>query len=86
MAQRIPLPFELLKVVSSRLPSFIRILLINRSVEDITTALQEQHILSRDLEVSSNVGSQDIVAYIQHHLRDIQYIEKIAAAARLARR
>jgi hypothetical protein len=58
---------------SSRLPSFIRVLLISRPVEDISAALQDkQHILSRDLEVSSDVGSGDIVAYIGHHLRDIQ--------------
>jgi hypothetical protein len=58
---------------SSRLPSFIRVLLISRPVEDISAALQgKQHILARDLEVSSDVGSGDIVAYIGHHLRDIQ--------------
>ena len=57
----------------SRLPSFIRVLLISRPLEDITTALQDKpHILAHNLELSSNVGSRDIVAYIQHHLRDIQ--------------
>lgn len=66
----------LLKVLgkeTSRLPSFIRVLLISRPVEDITDALQDhQHILSRDLEVSSDVGSGDIVTYIGHHLKAIQ--------------
>jgi hypothetical protein len=64
---------EVLGKQSSRLPSFIRVLLISCPVEDIAAALQDkQHILSRDLEVSSNVASRDIVAYIRHHFRNIQ--------------
>jgi len=58
---------------SSRLPSYIRVLLISRPLEDIVTALQDKpHILAHNLDLSSNVGGRDIVAYIQHHLRDIQ--------------
>jgi hypothetical protein len=53
----------------SCLPSVIRILVISRPLEDITAALQDkENILIRDLEMSG----QDIIAYFEYHLIDIQ--------------
>ena len=64
---------EVLGTKSSHLSPVIRVLVISRPLEDIVTAFQgKQNIFPWDLEVSSKVGSQDIVAYFEYHLRDIQ--------------
>jgi hypothetical protein len=50
---------------SSLLPSYIHVLLISWPLEDIVTTLQDKpHILAHNLELSSNVSGQDIIAYI----------------------
>jgi NACHT domain len=64
---------EVLGTMSSHLPSFIRVLVISRPLQDITAAFQgKQNIFAQDLEVSSNIGGRDIVAYFKYHLGAIQ--------------
>jgi hypothetical protein len=64
---------EVLGTKSSRLPSVVRVLVISRPLQDIMAAFQgKQNIFAQDLEVSSNVGDRDIVAYFKYHLGAIQ--------------
>ena len=62
----------------SRLPSVIRILATSRQVDDITVAFEDQpNILTQQLEVSSEIGSRDIVRYFEHQLGIIRRKRKV---------
>jgi NACHT domain len=57
----------------SRLPSMIRILVTSRKLDDITATFEgQQNILTHSLEVSSEIGRQDILTYFEHQLGVVQ--------------
>lgn len=63
---------EVLGNQMSRISSVFRVLVVSRPLENITNAFQgKQNILTRDLEMSG----QDIVAYFEYHLREIQKVK-----------
>ena len=66
----------LLKVLGemlTRLPFTIRVLVTSRPLEDISVAFEgKANIRAFNLEVSSEIGRRDIVAYFKHHLGVIQ--------------
>jgi hypothetical protein len=71
--ERESLLVDVLGKMLTQLPSTIRVLIISRPLKDISAVFQvKENVRTWDLEVSSEVGHQDIVAYFQHHLGDIQ--------------
>ena len=64
---------DVLGKMLTQLPSTIRVLVISRPLEDISGVFQsKEYVRTWDLEVSSEIGHQDVVAYFRHHLGDIQ--------------
>lgn len=57
----------------ARMPSGVRAIITSRAVVDICDAFEDQaHILSYELDITSQINSDDILSYFRHRITDIR--------------